>query len=156
MLAREAERVGTTLAEALEEEDVELRLGALAEEGGEGRRRHILTLKGGEELSAERLLVATGRKPNVDVGLDTVGIEPGNRGIEVDERLRAGDGIWAIGDVNGVMLFTRRQVPGQDRGPGHARQPGSRRLPRGAQVVFTDPQVTAVGASEEGDRDLQG
>ena len=77
LLAREAERVGTTLAEALEEEGVELRLGALAEKAAKAGAGYTLTLKGGEDLSAEKLLVATGRKPNVDVGLDTVGIEPG-------------------------------------------------------------------------------
>ncbi len=149
LLSREAERVGTTLAEALEEEGIELRLGALAEGAGTDGDGYTLTLKGGEELSAEKLLVATGRKPNVDVGLDKVGIVPGERGIEVDERLRAGDGVWAIGDVNGISPFThvgkyQARIAAQDMLGNQARA-DYRAVPR---VVFTDPQVCAVGESE--------
>jgi pyruvate/2-oxoglutarate dehydrogenase complex dihydrolipoamide dehydrogenase (E3) component len=149
LLSREAERVGTTLAEALEEEGIELRLDALAEKAAKGDDGYSLTLKGSEELSAEKLLVATGRKPNVDVGLDKVGIEPGKRGIEVDDRLRAGDGVWAIGDVNGISPFThvgkyQARVAAQDMLGNQARA-DYRAVPR---VVFTDPQVCAVGESE--------
>ena len=149
LLAREAERVGTTLAEALKEEGIELRLGALAEKAAKGGDGYALTLKGGEELSAEKLLVATGRRPNLDVGLDNVGIEPGKQGIEVDERMRAGDGVWAIGDVNGIMLFThvgkyQARIAAQDM-LGNQSRADYRAVPR---VVFTDPQVTAVGESE--------
>ena len=133
LLAREAERVGTTLAEALEEEGVELRLGARAEKAAKGGDGYTLTLKGGEELSAEKLLVATGRKPNVDVGLDAVGIEPGKQGHR--GRRAAARRRRRLGDrrrQRDHALHPRRQVPGPDRRPGHARQPGPRRLPRGA------------------------
>ena len=58
-------------------------------------------------LKGARLLVATGRSPRVEgIGLDTVGIEPGERGIEVDGRMSAGDGVWAVGDVTGVWPLT--------------------------------------------------
>ena len=149
LLSREAERVGTTLAEALEEEGVELRLGALAEKASQGGDGYTLTLKGGEELSAEKLLVATGRRPNVEIGLENVDIEPGKRGIEVDERLRAGEGVWAIGDVTGIMPFThvgkyQGKIAAQDMLGKHARA-DYRAVPR---VVFTDPQVSAVGEAE--------
>ncbi len=149
LLFREAEPVGTTLAEALEEEGVELRLGALAEKASQGGDGYTLTLKGGEELSAEKLLVATGRRPNVEIGLENVGIEPGKRGIEVDERLRAGEGVWAIGDVTGIMPFThvgkyQGKIAAQDMLGKHARA-DYRAVPR---VVFTDPQVSAVGEAE--------
>ena len=149
LLFREAEPVGTTLAEALEEEGVDLRLGALAEKASKGGDGYTLTLKGGEELSAERLLVATGRRPNVEIGLENVDIEPGKRGIEVDERLRAGEGVWAIGDVTGIMPFThvgkyQGKIAAQDMLGKHARA-DYRAVPR---VVFTDPQVSAVGEAE--------
>jgi pyruvate/2-oxoglutarate dehydrogenase complex dihydrolipoamide dehydrogenase (E3) component len=152
LLAREAAPVGETLAEALGEEGVELRLGALAEAAAQGGKGYVLTLKGGEELTAERLLVATGRKPNVEIGLDAVGIEPGKRGIEVDERLRAGDGVWAIGDVTGIMPFThvgkyQARIAAKDM-LGEQARADYRAVPR---VVFTDPQVAAVG-EPDGDR----
>ena len=67
----------------------------------------------------------------------------------MDERLRAGDGVWAIGDVNGVMRFTvgkyQAKIAAQDMLGNQARA-DYRAVPR---VVFTDPQVTAVGESEE-------
>ena len=128
---------------------IELRLGAEAEAAGREGDGFTLTLKGGEELRAEKLLVATGRKPNLDVGLDAVGIEPGERGIEVDERLRAGDGVWAIGDVTGIMPFThvgkyQARIAAEDMLGNQARA-DYRAVPR---VVFTDPQVAAVGEPE--------
>lgn len=148
LLAREAPAVGETLAEAFAEEDIELKLGAKAEAAE--RRDGVYTLKlADEELVAEKLLVATGRRPNLDVGLDKVGIEPGERGIAVDERLRAGEGVWAIGDVNGVMPFThvgkyQAKIAAEDMLGNQARA-DYRAVPR---VVFTDPQVSAVGESE--------
>lgn len=149
LLFREAKAVGETLAEALTEEGVELRLGALAEAAAQGGDGYELTLKGGERLTAEKLLVATGRTPNLDVGLDTVGIEPTKSGVEVDDRMRAGDGVWAIGDVNGVSLFThvgkyQAKVAADDMLGKQARA-DYRAVPR---VVFTDPQVAAVGETE--------
>jgi pyruvate/2-oxoglutarate dehydrogenase complex dihydrolipoamide dehydrogenase (E3) component len=148
LLAREAPQVGETLAEALAEEGIELRLGAKAEAAVKDGDAYTLKLGDGE-VSAEKLLVATGRKPRLDIGLDAVGIEPGEKGIEVDERLRAGDGVWAIGDVTGIMPFThvgkyQAKIAAEDMLGKQARA-DYRAVPR---VVFTDPQVAAVGESE--------
>ena len=56
---------------------------------------------------ADKLLVAAGRTPNLDdLGLETVGLDPAARTLEVDDRLRVQDGIWAIGDVTGKGAFT--------------------------------------------------
>jgi pyruvate/2-oxoglutarate dehydrogenase complex dihydrolipoamide dehydrogenase (E3) component len=149
LLGREAPRIGETLAEALGEEGIELRLGAKAEAAERTADGYTLELGGGGELSAEKLLVATGRKPNLDVGLDSVGIEPSKRGIEVDDQLRAADSVWAIGDVTGIMPFThvgkyQGRTAAEDMLGIQARA-DYRAVPR---VVFTDPQVAAVGASE--------
>ncbi|HEX2359369.1 MAG TPA: NAD(P)/FAD-dependent oxidoreductase [Solirubrobacterales bacterium] len=149
LLGREAPAVGEALADALREEGVELRLGAQAEAADKQGDGYALRLAGGGELSAEKLLVATGRKPRLDVGMDNVGIEPGKRGIEVDERLRAGDGVWAIGDVTGIMPFThvgkyQARIAAEDMLGNEARA-DYRAVPR---VVFTDPQVAAVGESD--------
>jgi pyruvate/2-oxoglutarate dehydrogenase complex dihydrolipoamide dehydrogenase (E3) component len=105
----------------------------------------------GQRLQADRLLVAAGRRTNlVDLGLDTVGLDPTARAVEVDERMRAADGLWAIGDITGKGAFTHMSMYQAaiavrdilDRpGPGasyHA-------VPR---VTFTDPEVGSVGMTE--------
>ena len=58
-------------------------------------------------LAGERLIVATGRRAAVEgFGFEGLGVEISKRGIEVDEHMRAGDGIWAAGDVTGIAMFT--------------------------------------------------
>ena len=113
--------------------------------------RFELTLDTGEQLTADKVLVAAGRIPELaDIGLETVGLDPAARTIEVDDRMRAGEGLWAIGDVTGKGAFThvsmyqyaiaRRDILGEDGPPAayHA-------LPH---VTFTDPEVAGVGMSE--------
>lgn len=149
LIAREAPQAGEVLAEALAEDGVELRLDAQASRAEPRGDGFVLTV-GDEELSAQKLLVATGRKPRLDgLGLDSVGIEPGEQGIEVDERLRAGEGAWAIGDVTGIMPFThvgkyQARIAAEDM-LGRSARADYRAVPR---VVFTDPQMAAVGESE--------
>jgi pyruvate/2-oxoglutarate dehydrogenase complex dihydrolipoamide dehydrogenase (E3) component len=149
LLPREPRALGEGLAEALSAEGTEIHLGdqvsAVRKEGDE----FILEL-GGRELRGDRLLVATGRSPRVEgLGLENVGIEPGRGGIEVDSRMRAGDGVWAIGDVNGIWPLT---YVGKYQGrivaaniAGRDREADYRSVPR---VVFTDPQAASVGEPE--------
>ncbi|MGH3332447.1 MAG: dihydrolipoyl dehydrogenase family protein [Nocardioidaceae bacterium] len=110
----------------------------------------------GESLAADRLLVATGRRTNLtDLGLDTVGLDPGTRFLAVDGRMRVADGLWAIGDVTGKGGFTHvsmyqaklaaRDIRGEE-GP----EADYRALPR---VTFTDPEVGSVGLTEQQARD---
>ena len=67
----------------------------------------MLAFDGGAELRGDRLLVATGRRPRVEgIGLETAGATFDERGIRVDEHLRAGERLWAIGDVNGIWPLT--------------------------------------------------
>ena len=105
----------------------------------------------GQTLHAEKLLVAAGRRPNLgDLGLDTVGLDPSARSVEVDPRMRAGEGLWAIGDITGKGAFTHmsmyqaavavRDILGQD-GP----EASYHAVPR---VTFTDPEVGSVGMTE--------
>jgi pyruvate/2-oxoglutarate dehydrogenase complex dihydrolipoamide dehydrogenase (E3) component len=82
--------------------------------------------------------------------LETVGIEPTRRGITVDEQCRAGDGVWAIGDVTGVAAFThvakyQGRIAAMDI-LGHPARADYRAVPR---VTFTDPEVAAVGMTED-------
>ena len=110
----------------------------------------------GQTLDAEKLLVAAGRRPNLpDLGLDTVGLDPSARAIEVDDAMRAGDGLWAVGDVTGKGAFTHismyqsaicvRDILDQDGPPADYRA-----VPR---VTFTDPEVGSVGMTEKQARD---
>jgi pyruvate/2-oxoglutarate dehydrogenase complex dihydrolipoamide dehydrogenase (E3) component len=117
-----------------------------------------ITLSSGETLSPEKLLVAAGRRPNLqDLGLDTVGIDPSVRTLDVDDRMRVKGvaGLWAIGDVTGKGAFThvsmyqyaiaRRDILGEEGPPAtyHA-------LPH---CTFTDPEIGGVGMTEAQARD---
>jgi pyruvate/2-oxoglutarate dehydrogenase complex dihydrolipoamide dehydrogenase (E3) component len=150
LLPREAAPIGEAVATALAEDGITLRLGEHASAAEKRDNRFVLRFDEGEDVSGERLLVATGRRARVDeIGLDTVGITPGKRGIEVDEQLRAGEGVWAIGDATGIMPFTHvgkyqaRIAARAILGDSSARA-DYRAVPR---VVFCDPQVAAVGES---------
>src|ERR671911_1818722 len=106
LLPREPKQLGEALGEALSAEDIELCFGqhALTVRSEDGE--YVLEFEERDELRGDRLLVATGRTPRVDdLGLDTVGID-GKRGIEVDARMAAGDGVWAIGDATGIWPLT--------------------------------------------------
>src|SRR5262249_36934183 len=95
---------GELLTELFREEGIDVRLGVGIERVESGIR---LSLSDGSTLETERLLVATGRRPNVErLGLDELGVKVSQRGVEVDERLRAADNGWALGDVAGLAQFT--------------------------------------------------
>ncbi len=147
---REPAEIGDALAEILEADGIDLRLGVHAKgirvEGGE----RIVELDNGTEARGAELLVATGRRPRTqDIGLDTVGIEPTRRGIEIDEHCRAGDGVWAIGDVTGLAPFThvakyQARIACADI-MGQPAKADYRAVPR---VIFTQPEIAAVGLTE--------
>jgi pyruvate/2-oxoglutarate dehydrogenase complex dihydrolipoamide dehydrogenase (E3) component len=144
LLPRDDEDASALLQAALEAEGVEIRVGVQIERVEDGVRIH---LGGGEAIEAERLLVATGRRANTDgLGLERLGVEITKRGIEVDERLRAAEGVWAIGDVTGIAMFThvgkyQARVAAADVAGREARA-DYRAVPA---VTFTDPQVATVG-----------
>jgi pyruvate/2-oxoglutarate dehydrogenase complex dihydrolipoamide dehydrogenase (E3) component len=149
VLSREPSSLGDALAEVLRRDGVELELGVHATAARREGGQFFLELDNGRTLVGDRLLVATGRRPRVDdLGLETVGIEATARGISVDSRLRAGERVWAIGDVNGVWQLTH---VGKYQGRivaanilGDRREAHYEAVPR---VVFTDPQAASVGAA---------
>jgi pyruvate/2-oxoglutarate dehydrogenase complex dihydrolipoamide dehydrogenase (E3) component len=150
LLPREPKPLGDALGEALEAEGIELQFGqhstAARRDGGD----YVLEFPDGKDLRGDRLLVATGRRPRVDgIGLENVGIEPSKRGIEVDSRMNAAEGVWAIGDVTGIWPLT---YVGKYQGRvvaanilGRPREASYDAVPR---VVFTDPQAASVGEAE--------
>ena len=112
-----------------------------------GFRIHL----GDRVVEADQLLVAAGRRPHLsDVGLETVGLDPTARVVETDERMRAAERLWAVGDITGKGAFTHvsmyqaavvvRDVLGED-GPWADYRAVSR-------VTFTDPEVGSVGLTE--------
>ncbi|GIK77758.1 MAG: NAD(P)/FAD-dependent oxidoreductase [Acidobacteria bacterium] len=152
LIDREDPRVGELIAEALADDGIELRLVARATAARADGDRQVLELEGGEELSAERIVVATGRRPRTgELGLERLGIELGERGeIPVDERCRAAERVWAIGDVTGVSMFThtgtyQARIACADIAGSDARA-DYRAIPR---VVFSDPEIAAVGLTME-------
>jgi dihydrolipoamide dehydrogenase len=149
VLSREPAPLGDALGEVLRREGIELALPANAAAARRDGEDYVLELDDGRELRGDRLLVATGRRPRVgELGLETVGVEPDAHGVPVDAHMRAGDRLWAIGDVNGLWPLTH---VGKYEGEvvaanilGEPRRVNFEAVPR---VTYTDPQVAAVGAS---------
>jgi dihydrolipoamide dehydrogenase len=153
LLGREEPFAAEQVAVSLRERGVDVRLGARAatvrrDEAGEV----IIELEDGTEVKVDELAVATGRHPRTDdLGLESVGLEAG-QWIDVDDQLRAtgveGNWLYAIGDVNARALLTHvgkyqaRIAADNILGKSAAAIADGSRSPR---VLFTDPQVAAVG-----------
>ena len=150
LIGREEPFASEDVREALQEKGVEVHLGVRASAVRAENGEVVVELQGGEgPLRGEQLLVATGRRLNTtDIGLETVGLEAG-KPIEVDDRMRASDWLYAVGDVNGRALLTHMGkyqarvaadvILGEDS---TCLVSDGEHSPR---VIFTDPQVAAVG-----------
>lgn len=94
--------------------------------------------------------MAIGRRPRSHgIGLETIGVEPGKHGVPINHHCRVSEGVWAAGDCTGVMLFThlakyQARVAMADMRGAPVRA-DYRAIPR---VIFTDPEVAAVGLTE--------
>ncbi|GIF16911.1 pyridine nucleotide-disulfide oxidoreductase [Actinoplanes teichomyceticus] len=155
LLSLEEPESSEVAAAALTADGVQVRTGV--------RARHVahdgsfrVTLTDDTVLTGEKLLVATGRAARLaGLGLEHVGLDPSARFLSTDERMRAGDRIWAVGDVTGNGAFTHmamyeadvavRDILGQG-GPAA----DYRARPR---VTFLDPEIGAVGMTEQQARD---
>ncbi len=155
LLAREEPFAGEELAAAFVAEGIEVLTDARAAGVSRDDAGVAITLEDGRTLEGDELLVAVGRRPNTDdAGLDSIGLEPG-RYLEVDERLRAtgvdGGWLYGVGDVTGLALLTHmgkyqgRLVGDVIAGRDVVDDADHRAIPR---VIFTDPQVAAVGPTE--------
>jgi pyruvate/2-oxoglutarate dehydrogenase complex dihydrolipoamide dehydrogenase (E3) component len=111
---------------------------------------------GDQQLTAEKLLVAAGRRTNLaGLGLETVGLDPAAKFLEPDERMRVAEGVWAVGDITGKGAFTHvsmyqggvvvNDLLGRD-GPWADYRAVAR-------VTFSAPEVASVGTSEQAARD---
>jgi pyruvate/2-oxoglutarate dehydrogenase complex dihydrolipoamide dehydrogenase (E3) component len=151
VLPREPEPLGEALGDVLRRDGIELFLGADVTAARREGEDYVLELADGRDLRGDRLLVAAGRRPRVNrIGLETVRMVPDARGIPVDARMRAGQRLWAIGDVTGLWPLTHvgkyqaRIVVANILG--EPREAHYDAVPR---VTFTDPQAVAVGATDD-------
>lgn len=166
LLSREEPIASAELRAALEKTGVHIHTSAVVESverpAADGPGTATIRLADGSTntVTADEVLVATGRGPNTaDIGLETIGLDAGGF-IEVDGHLRvagvAGDWLYAVGDVNGRSLFThtgkyQARIAGANiRGFDSTAWGDRRAVPR---VVFTSPEIAAVGMTEREARD---
>ena len=150
LLAHEPAPLGKALGEVLQRDGIDLVLGVGASAARRDGDDYVLELGDGRELRGDRLLIATGRRPRLGgIGLETVGVAADGHGVPVDDHLRAGERLWAIGDITGIWQLTH---VGKYQGEvvaanilGEPREANYEAVPR---VVYTDPQAAAVGATE--------
>jgi pyruvate/2-oxoglutarate dehydrogenase complex dihydrolipoamide dehydrogenase (E3) component len=153
-LSQEEPEASELLTNCLQADGIRLRLATkvtrVEHEDAEGFVVHLDN--GDQPLRAENLLVATGRLPNVTrEDRQRLGLEADGGPVVTDDRLKATDGVWAVGDITGHGAFTHvatyqadivtREILGS---PGAAAD--YRALPR---VTFTDPEIGGVGLTEE-------
>ncbi|WP_051498929.1 NAD(P)/FAD-dependent oxidoreductase [Nocardia sp. BMG51109] len=156
ILPRDEPEAADLLSEVFAAEGISIRSGAAATRVEYDGDKFTLHLNAGEPLQARQLLVATGRRTDLAaLGIGAIGLDESARGIEVDDHLRAAEGVWAIGDITGHGAFTHMSmyqariaaadILGRPTDPAqyHA-------VPR---VTFTDPEVGAVGLTESEARD---
>ena len=151
VLGPEEPENAAALEEVLRADGIEVLTGVSAGRVKRSSTGIAVELSDGAEVEAERVLVATGRRLNLpDLDLGAAGLDPQASAIEVDENLRAADGIWAVGDITGKGAFTHiatyqarivvDDILGRDHEPADYSA-----VPR---VTFTDPEVASVGISE--------
>jgi pyruvate/2-oxoglutarate dehydrogenase complex dihydrolipoamide dehydrogenase (E3) component len=158
ILMPEEPEAAQVIADVFEREGIEVRqgVGASRVEVADGSVR--LHLADGTVVAGQKLLVAAGRKPNLDaIGLDTIGLDPAARALEVDDAMQvqsdgtAVDGLFAVGDITGRGAFTHVSVWQArvlvDQFLGRSREFGG--YAGLAWVTFTDPEVGRVGMSEQ-------
>ncbi len=153
LLPQEEPETGALIAEVFAREGVRVLTSARAERVSHNEGSGFaVSLARGQTIEAERLLVATGRRAEfAHLGLSSVAIDDSGRWITVDDRLRAGSGMWAVGDVTGAGLFTHvamhqagivvADILGEDPPPADYRA-----VPR---ATFSDPEVGGVGLTAQ-------
>lgn len=124
-----------------------------------GVATHVETADGEDTIRGSHLLVATGRAPNVDLGLDAAGVTFDRRGIKTDRRLRTSNKrIYAVGDVAGALQFTH--VASYHAGVALRnilfRLPAKVSYDAIPRVTYTDPELAHVGLSEDDARERYG
>jgi pyruvate/2-oxoglutarate dehydrogenase complex dihydrolipoamide dehydrogenase (E3) component len=151
LLPLEEPESGKLVASVFRRDGIDVRTGAsaasVAYDGGE----FTVTLAGGAQLHAERLLVATGRRADLaGLGVGRIGLDETGHTIAVDDRMRAAPGVWALGDVVGKGAFTHMSMyqAGIIIDDILGRQHHGAEYHAVPRVTFTDPEIGAVGLTE--------
>jgi len=150
LLALEEPESSALLTKVFGREGIQVLTGVTISSVGYDEGRFTVTI-GDQAVTADKLLVATGRRTNLsDIGLDTVGLDPAARILDTDDHLRAAEGLWAVGDITGKGAFTHMSmyqaaVVVRDIVGGDGPWADYRAVPR---VTFTDPEVGSVGLTE--------
>ncbi len=157
ILAPEEPETSELLTTVLRGEGIDIRVGLAASSvsrAGDGGRVTV-TLADGSAVTADEILVAAGRTPNLrGIGLDTLGLDETARPtFTVDEHMRVHgvDGLWAVGDIAGKGAFTHMAVYEADIAVDDILGVASPRLAQDhavSRVTFTDPEVGSVGMTE--------
>jgi pyruvate/2-oxoglutarate dehydrogenase complex dihydrolipoamide dehydrogenase (E3) component len=151
LLPLEEPEAGELLAGVFGREGITVRAGHPAARVAHSASGFNVTLSGGEELTGEALLVATGRRADLAaVGAGAAGIDEQLRAVRVDDHMRAAPGVWALGDITGKGAFTHMSmyqagIVINDILGGQGRCAEYHAVPR---VTFTDPEIGAVGLTE--------
>jgi pyruvate/2-oxoglutarate dehydrogenase complex dihydrolipoamide dehydrogenase (E3) component len=152
LLPPEEPEAGKVIAEVFARQGIAVHTSAHVIGVSHGKAGFEVALDTGDRVAGIHLLVATGRRVDLAaIGVTSIGIDDTQRSLPVDDHLRVGDGVWAIGDITGKGAFTHvsmyqadivvRQILGQPVTPADYRA-----LPR---VTFTDPEVGSVGLSAQ-------
>jgi pyruvate/2-oxoglutarate dehydrogenase complex dihydrolipoamide dehydrogenase (E3) component len=151
VLARHPAPLGGALGEVLAREGIDVQVGVHATAAERSGDAFVLVLDDGSEVRGDKLLVATGRRPRVTgLGLETVGAKFDEHGVHVDAHLRAGERLWAIGDVTGVRLLTHvGKYQGDVVAANLLGEPRRAHYDAAPDVVYTDPQAAAVGVGRD-------
>ncbi len=150
LLPGEEPEASEALTMAFESEGISVKAGDPAASVTSSDGDIQITLKSGEKLSANKMLVATGRKVDLNgLGLESVGL-PTTGFIEVDERMHAADGLWAMGDMTGKAMFTHVAVhqAGIIAADILNIEHAPARYDAVPRTVFTDPEIGSVGITE--------
>jgi pyruvate/2-oxoglutarate dehydrogenase complex dihydrolipoamide dehydrogenase (E3) component len=156
ILAVEEPEASAVVSSVLQREGIDVQVGVNITEVRQGGEGIVVELKDGRRFSAERLLVAAGRRSHIpEIGVDTIGLDPTAKTLEVDDHMQVIDGVFAVGDVTGKGPFTHVAVWQARVLIAHLL---GRSEPFGgydalAWVTFTDPEVGRVGMSEKQARD---
>jgi pyruvate/2-oxoglutarate dehydrogenase complex dihydrolipoamide dehydrogenase (E3) component len=151
LLPMDEPEAGKLLETVFTREGIAVRTAARAGQVSHNGQAFTVRLAGGDTLTAQRLLVATGRRADLAaLGVGAFGLDETARIIATDERMRVAEELWAIGDITGKGAFTHvsmyqaaiavRDILGQDGPPADYRA-----VPR---VTFTDPEIGSVGLTE--------
>jgi dihydrolipoamide dehydrogenase len=148
LIDREEPRVGELAAQALAADGITVRTGRTATRTRRASSGTVVTLDDGSQVDTDVVILGAGRRPATEgLRLEAAGVKlTGRGGIAVNERCQAGPGLWALGDVTGVALFTHvAMYQGRivaDNILGRDRVAAYEGIPR---VVFTDPEIAAAG-----------